>query len=371
MKIAAILGTDGGVSFAAEGFHHALARIGQNTGNALFQRAVWDLIPGPKFNVQVGLSDPIEVSRHANVLVIPAANQINPNFNLDAWTDFIEKANLPCVVIGLGAQCDDPNAAPEDFVLTDSVVRFAKTISAKSQFIGVRGKYTKAVLESINVTNTVITGCPSQTINKNLSGNNIERLIRTASSAPYFKLALLGGTLQEYTRETERKLYRLAQEYKDHKVVYQTQSEVLKFIHNRTISAHSNEFFNFMRAVIRPDLNDDKFFHYLGTKGVLFSDARSWIDAMAYIDLAIGMRIHGAVAAIQAGRLGVCVAFDSRTLELAETMEVPYVLPSDVIESESIASLIDRIHFDPVRFDQKRKQNIEAINLVLGSHFPV
>lgn len=369
MKIAAILGTDGGVSFAAEGFHKALSRVGENTGNTLFQRAVWDLIRGPKFNAGLGIMSPRDVAQNANVLVIPAANQINPHFNLNAWADYVEECDLPCVVIGLGAQSDDPNVAPEDLVLPDGVKRFARAISARSHLIGVRGDYTRRVLAKMNIDNTIITGCPSQTINTKISGVQIQERIDNACKSPYFNLAILGGTLQEYTRDTERKLYNLAKDFNNHKVVFQTQPNILRFVHDRGFEEDSRNFFNFMRAVVRPDLNDDKFFHYLGTKGCVYSDARSWIDAMASVDLAIGMRIHGAVAAIQAGRLGVCVAFDSRTLELAKTMEIPYVLPDDVMQCDSFESLMGAIKFDPVSFESKRKNNLFAIAQVMGDYF--
>lgn len=365
MKTAAIIGTDGGVSFATEGFHEALMRIGQNTGNALFQRAVWNLLPGPKFSVGPGLMSPNNVRQIADVLVIPAANQINPDFKMDVWADYVESIDLPCVVVGLGAQSNDPNLPPEQLILPDGVKRFARAISSRSKTIGVRGDFTKKVLASMGITNTEITGCPSQTLNIRVSGTQIADRINSLRSKQNPNVALLAGTLQDYTRKTEQNLYNAVKTIENHTVIYQTDKNILRFIHDRALNGNAREFFSFMRNVVRPDLNSDSFFHYLGKRGRFFSDARSWIDAMSTVDLAVGMRIHGAMAAIQAGRLGVCVAFDSRTLELAKTMGVPYILPENIEDGATIKSLIDFINFNPEDFDNKRSKNISAIESII------
>jgi len=86
---------------------------------------------------------------------------------------------------------------------------------------------------------------------------------------------------------------------------------------------------------------------------------------MKHYDLAIGMRIHGAIAALEGGRLGVCVAFDSRTLELSETMGVPHFLASDIQQHMLLADVLDLVRFDADEFDVKRKRNLIEINAIL------
>lgn len=82
------------------------------------------------------------------------------------------------------------------------------------------------------------------------------------------------------------------------------------------------------------------------------------------------MRIHGAVVAIQAGIVGICVAFDSRTWELATTMGYPYLLATDLTEGDDLHALLSKVHFDAADFDRKRvllKDNLEQ----LLSHSPL
>jgi len=366
MKVAGLIGTDGGISFAAEGFYSALSRVGHNTGNTLFQRAMWNLVQGPKMLAGPGVVEPDHLRRVADVLVLPAANQINPNFNLDSWSDYIDKADLPCVVIGLGAQADDINLTPSELVLTESVQRFANSIATRSNIIGVRGEFTRTVLATLGINNTVVTGCPSQTINPNVTGAQISDILHRVRSKNDLTVALLGGTLQEFTRNVERILYGVVRPYRNHICIYQTEPRVLRFLHERFVDDASKSFIDWMKDVVRPDMRLDQFFYYLAIHGRVYSDARSWIDAMRRVDVAIGMRIHGAVAAIQAGRLGVCVAFDSRTLELAKTMGVPYILSQDIEEGHSLLDLLDLVHFDPHEFEEKRQRNVTAIHDILS-----
>src|SRR5690606_1779062 len=78
----------------------------------------------------------------------------------------------------------------------------------------------------------------------------------------------------------------------------------------------------------------------------IYSSAPYWIDDMLKYDLVIGMRIHGAIAAIQAGKLGVCVAFDSRTLELCQTMGYPYIDANDLTRPDmQLSELVHLIKF--------------------------
>jgi hypothetical protein len=79
-----------------------------------------------------------------------------------------------------------------------------------------------------------------------------------------------------------------------------------------------------------------------------------WIDDAGRVDLSFGMRIHGAVAAIQGGALGLCIPFDSRTLELVTTMGYPFVRSEALQQGETIGSLLSKIEFNPSDFDQKR-----------------
>lgn len=87
----------------------------------------------------------------------------------------------------------------------------------------------------------------------------------------------------------------------------------------------------------------------------VFFDIPSWMEHYRRFDLVIGPRIHGVMLALQAGVPGVCIAHDSRTLELCETMMVPYVLASDVAAGITREQLPDLFKFDAAAFDENRQ----------------
>jgi hypothetical protein len=319
-----ILGNDRGGAFAARGFDAALNEIGMNTGNAMFQFALWDRITNPKFVCSV-YDDPAIVRSNADVLVIPSANQINPAWDLTAWAEFVEAVDLPCVVIGLGAQA--PIDANPILELQSGTLRYVRALAERSSVLGVRGRFTAEVLASLGITNVAVVGCPSQIINSRIKGAAISEKIAklTKHDNPY--IGYVFGTMEPCARETEATLSKLIDNY-EHKIVFQTGRKFLHYLFDGTIEDDARNFFEWIINALGKHLTVDQYIQYLRNYGCFFSDARTWVDSMRQLDLVIGMRIHGAVAAIQSGGLGVCVAFDSRTLELAHTMGYPYIRTS-------------------------------------------
>ncbi|WP_175836414.1 polysaccharide pyruvyl transferase family protein [Burkholderia anthina] len=362
IKRVAIFGTNGG-TLLAPNLVRGLNDIGENVGNSLFQYALSRKISNPKIFVSPHRVKPAEVRERADVLVIPAANQINPAWDLGGWADFIEACDLPVVCIGLGAQSGKNETEIKN--LKPGTIRFAKVLSERCNTIGVRGRFTANVLEELGIKNVVITGCPSQTINPDVSGKNIQNLLNSYSETDDPKIAHVFGTMEPETRSAEKVLSQLINPY-DHITVYQTDKKILNLIHSRKFLQEDDRvFFEWLRASLHPSLKLDEYIEYIVNNGRFFSDARTWIDSMTRFDLVIGMRIHGAVAAIQSGKLGVCVAFDSRTLELAATMGYPHVLVEDVETAESLPEILEKVVFDAARFDHLKVKNTEKIYDIL------
>jgi len=74
-------------------------------------------------------------------------------------------------------------------------------------------------------------------------------------------------------------------------------------------------------------------------------------------DFVVGLRIHGAMLAIQAGVPAMCVTHDSRTEELCQTMGIPYV-PVERIMSDNldVSRVLSAMEFNPDEFDRTRRQ---------------
>jgi len=360
-KTVAFIGTEGGVSFSGLGFETALQKIGQNTGNALFQSAMWRLIRNPKMAIGIGTS--VELVREvADMLVIPAANQVNPAWDLSAWATFVEAIDLPIVCIGLGAQAHV--GAGTQLNLQPGTERYLRVVAERTTTIGVRGKYTQDVLAAIGIENTEVTGCPSQTINNRVRGRTIQEQMDGFAGIENPKLGYVLGTLEEKARDTDRYLAGLVREV-DHQLILQTDPRLMSLIHQRDKTIVDMDYLSWIAQILRPDLDGPQFADYLLRHGIFYSDARTWIDAMRRTDLVLGLRIHGAVAAIQAEKLGICVAFDSRTLELAHTMGYPYVRANDIRQGMNLADIVAAAEFSSDRFDHLRVKKRELIRSIL------
>jgi polysaccharide pyruvyl transferase WcaK-like protein len=65
---------------------------------------------------------------------------------------------------------------------------------------------------------------------------------------------------------------------------------------------------------------------YLTEKGHVFFDYDTWLAANTQYSLAVGTRMHGAIAALISGVPSVLICHDDRTRELAEVMPLPHVM---------------------------------------------
>ncbi len=64
--------------------------------------------------------------------------------------------------------------------------------------------------------------------------------------------------------------------------------------------------------------------YYLSIHGRCFANYSDWISYMATRSFCVGTRIHGTVASLLAGTPAILIAHDSRTLEMADAMSIPF-----------------------------------------------
>lgn len=364
--VAGFLGTAGGVCFSREGYQGAFARAGLNLGNLLFQSALWDMIRTPKLLLDFG-HDPQAVRDELSCFVIPSANQVYSGWDLSVWAWFVEELDLPVAVVGLGAQALLGESCR--LKLQPGTLRYLRAIAERSWKIGVRGVFTQEVLDSLGITNTIVVGCPSNFINPRLMGAVIAAALENLRTLDAPHVAYNLGTLGREFLDAEKILWKIADAHRA-RIVYQDHRAIKYLVdgdrHDPALVAQLNA----EVRTLQHRNSVEECLDLIDQRGEFHSDAHSWIDHMRRFDVAFGMRIHGAVAAIQAGIVGICVAFDSRTWELATTMGYPYLLATDLVEGDDLPALLSKVRFDPGDFDRKRallKENLEQ----LLSHSPL
>ena len=329
-------------------------KSGANTGNFAFVQALWQHL-SPHVELFPWEASPDVIRERCDVIVMACANQLGPHSNLDQLATMFERAKLPIVAIGLGAQAKELGAAVE---LTAGTRRWLDVIAghapSKAPNIGVRGAFSQEQVERSGVRDrAVVTGCPSNLINPDPSlatvldrryrSNRVERVAVPAGLHHWAKLGALERALADIVESTSG-LY-----------VAQSEIDMIRMARGEWHDMDAATFRD-MRAYIRPDLSDEAFRLWCKRYGACFADATAWMELMRNFDFVVGPRFHGVMLAMQAGTPGGVIAHDSRTLEMCETMEIPVRMHHDMPAKFQPSELPALFEFQRAAYDRKRSE---------------
>jgi hypothetical protein len=336
--------------------------VGQNTGNLVFHYAIDRQLGGALAAIGWG-STVDRINLAGDVAVLPCANQLGPHSNYGAFAKKLASVKVPVVAIGLGAQASLDGRLPEVPKGTlDWIRAIADHAPGPGPNITVRGPFTMEVLNRYNLADrAVVMGCPSLFINPDRElGTAIAARIKTpervavASGNHYVKdLAAIEASLAQMVTVTSGSY------------VGQAPLEMLKLTRGEAM-ALNQDVLSACRDYICPHMDLEEFIQWTKTHGEVFFNVPSWMEHYNRFDLVVGTRIHGIMLALQAGIPALCIAHDSRTLELCKTMCVPYVLAKDVLKGLSLEHAIKALNFDPAQFDENRSELAKGYAQFLG-----
>ena len=340
-------------------------KSGANTGNFAFVQALWQHL-SPHVEIFPWESSPDVIREQCDVIVMACANQLGPHSNLEQLAIMFERAKLPIIAIGLGAQAKELGTAVE---LTAGTRRWLDVIAAhapsKTPNIGVRGAFSQEQVERSGVHDrAVVTGCPSNLINPDpslataLEGRYrsapVERIAVPAGLHHWAKLGALERMLADIVESTSG-LY-----------VAQSEIDMIRMARGECDDMDPATFRD-MRAYIRPNLSDNAFRLWCKRYATCFADATSWMETMRNFDFVVGPRFHGVMLAMQAGTPGGVIAHDSRTLEMCETMEIPVRMHHDMPAKFQPSDLPALFEFKAAAYDRKRSELAERYTDMLIS----
>ena len=329
--------------------------VGHNTGNLAFHFAIKKIL-GRSIETTSLTPAGRRVESFGDIGVLPCANQVGAHSDLGKTAETVSKLDCSLVSIGLGAQ-SDPKFEKIPAV-PDGTIRWIKEIAKRSPKgkpnISVRGPFTKQVLDHYGAgENAVVLGCPTLFINPDPRlGNTIaERAKR--SSFDRVCVASAHHAWKHMTR-LETSLTRIMAAT-DGSYIVQSPIEMIAMargdwngIPESTVES--------MRLFTAPELTTEEFKRWSFRYARAFMNISAWMEYLRSYDLVVGARIHGVMLALQAGVPGLCIAHDSRTRELCETMMVPYVMLSDVSAGIRRDQLPDLFKFDAEAFNAHRRE---------------
>lgn len=358
MKKVGVIGTRGSIKKSAFlNTDNLLHKVGANTGNLLFQYAVCDSLDEEFLVIGEDLEWNVkQVQQHCRVLVIPSANFIRENFDFSGFVDFLDKCNLPLVFVGLGAQAKDYTQDSFDF--HPSILRLISLIKERSSQVGIRGEFTLKVLDKYGVNNAVVTGCPTNFINRD---PKFTKKLQNKWNKETFSFMATGDEpwpKDLRKRDAERKMIEwvcennglFIQQSVAPFVKYSRQSNLYQ---TEDVPEHHE---NSLRRSLAPNMTNDEFRAFVATRLRIYYSVDQWMEDAAKVDFSIGLRLHGNMAAWQSGTPAIWIYHDSRTRELAETMSLPMVSFENFIESDSLSQLKESVEFDFQRYEDRRNE---------------
>ncbi len=338
-----------------------LDATGGNTGNLLIGDAVRRHLSIDKPFLLRGFR-PVhvpEIEAHYDAIVIGASNFLYEGADLGYLVSIFEKINLPCIIIGLGAQSPDYGV---DINIPDGTVRLMKLISERSKTLGVRGYNTAYLLNKIGIKNVRVIGCPSMYWTKK---PKLE--IKKKEFSTCRKVAVNGSTNViahsvniNSAKRVEQWLGRLSYEH-NYPYILQNELYEMKILANEA----------YLPALVPTlketyglaDFSRKSFLEHVRKNMYVFFDIASWMDFISEHDFAIGTRFHGNLIALLSGIPSILFAHDARTREMAEFFGMPFVDIRKVekIDLEKIYGEADLVSLE-VRYQYLYRKYVEFLN---------
>lgn len=262
-----------------------------------------------------------QIEKEYDAIVVGAANFLREGTDLGHLANIIEKIQLPCIIVGLGAQSPDYAGKIK---LSEGTTRLVKIISERSKTLGVRGYYTAYVLNNMGIKNVRPVGCPSMYWTREPS-----MIIGKKAFKDCRKIAVNGSTNVvshasdiESAKRVEHWLARLSYQHQ-YPYILQNELNEMKIIEG---APYEPILLGNLRKIHGlTDISNQVFEKHIQRNMRVFFDIESWMRFISEFDFVIGTRFHGTLMGLLSGVPSLLFAHDSRTREMAEFLGVPHI----------------------------------------------
>ncbi len=327
---------------------------GLNTGNLYIGYAVNKLFKTKQtFNLwrELEQQEVEQIRGTFDMIVMGASNFINPSTDFEVPAKNLEKLKLPVIVLGIGAQ--SPNLSIKKINLTKGTERFLHKISEYSESIGVRGEYTAELLNNMGIKNITIIGCPTYYMNRDI---NFKVYKNENIRYEDLNIALHYTNLSQ---KCDQKILKTAYD-NNLDVIGQTQyieeywkKNIDYYERNDKVSKVGKNKEQQYKKILKTSFDEVK--KYLKNHFFQFYDIDQWTSHIKKYNFVFGTRFHGSMIAVQNGIPALLVAHDSRTKELAEYCNIPYIEANNLIGKIDLEKLYSKLDYSKFNFEYARK----------------
>jgi Polysaccharide pyruvyl transferase len=337
-----------------------LAATGHNSGNQVIADGLlsafrhdsvsWDHSKGAAW-----------ANENSDIVVIAAANFLFRGFDFGGMAAFLEKIDLPVVVAGLGAQA---SSFEEEVELLPGTERLVSIIAERAKLIGVRGEFTRRVLEKRGIHHVQIIGCPSYYF-----GGRISQL--TAHPLPERPSISINGSRDVIRHAFDPKLMRevlgrlVAEAVAlDGTCVVQTELPEMRLA-SGVSSEEADKAAKDVAAAFAGAADPEALESWARRAMRVYWSVPAWRDAMKTVDFSVGTRFHGNMVALQVGTPAVIVCHDTRTTEMSEFLGLPHVSLQEAATS-GLSELYNRV--SPPAVAERREELYPAFESFLSAN---
>lgn len=319
----------------------AYNRIWTNVGNLLFPYSIIRNILTEDVTVDVYSKVPANpadadfINENYDMLMIPLANAFRKEFEsqLKKWTELVKRVTIPCVVVGVGLQSDLSFTSQTKFDFDDTVKEFCSAIASKSDSIGVRGELTYEYLKRLGFGDvTRVIGCPSMY----MFGPELPPL--NAKTHGLFRKRIKTISVNGRSDDSDEVKRYLFSDDNDYVFLPQETWELA-----------------IVYSGMPKELDEDSIYPvnignkvFVNDRALFCLNVPTWLKLLNSVDLSIGTRIHGSIAAVLAGTPTFVIATDARVVELARYHNIPFKTPREFDFSKSVKEIYKETDFTSV-----------------------
>lgn len=302
-----------GMDYSSTG--DAINAIGLNLGNCVFWEAAKKIIKSQSELKLISIKEFLCYREFyigkIDCVVLIIANGINKKVygQLNQYYEIISKIKCKKYLFSIGAQSRSLKFRQFKQVEKQVYIRFFKQF----EYVYLRGQYTYdlIVYNNIPVDNCRVVGCPSILLDK----IDIDSITRKFESLK---------TLQSDNINIGINFPLPAQ----HKEIY---AKLLKLMCDKNVYTLAVDGFGWFDFVNKNKMFDNGNPHFINLNNnhdnfIFDFDIRKTINFIRqHANIMIGTRIHGTIMGLLAGIPSLNLAIDSRTYELCEQMNIPYI----------------------------------------------
>ena len=153
-----------------------MRQSGLNVGNFVFRKAVRSLLSNVSEFQLIDWATASQVDfNDSSQTIISCANWLGMSDRDEASNlnraRIVESISGKCIVLGLGSQA----SSGQELSFGPNTCRLARALSSKAKVLSVRDLNTANALNSLGIDNVVVTGCPSNFINTQLTKKMYEK----------------------------------------------------------------------------------------------------------------------------------------------------------------------------------------------------